>query len=150
MERQEPSEYEVNARRIADSIRLEVLIAYKGDRCPPWGACANNGCCHGDRYRVTLKLRRPGDAPRLMPAAGHTISFDFWNSLHDSTRGVRPGYYDILACVSSDLSAPTDADEVAEEFGPMKPSQALVIAKHAARLQAFFTDDEVKALGEIQ
>lgn len=61
-----------------------------------------------------------------------------------------PTEYTILACVSSDMSCPTDADEVHAEFGDMRPSQAEAIAAHARKLQAFFTEEERAILSEVQ
>lgn len=130
------SEYEANAQRIAREIGLVVRAAFKGDRCPPWEH--EKGCIHGDRYRVTLKLR------------GRSLSFDFWNSLAATQANKRPGYYDILSCVGAEASAPTDPDEVVSEYGRMEPWQAVAVAKFAQRLQNFFTEDELRQLSEIQ
>jgi hypothetical protein len=81
---------------------------------------------------------------------GRSYGFDFWNSLNDSQNGKTPGYYDILACIASDATCPTDPDEVAREFGPMPPSQCVAVAKAAKALRAFFSKEEIEALTEIQ
>ena len=129
--------YESKAKRIAKSIGLAVEVSrHPEGGCPPWGG----GACdhaHGDRYRIRLKR------------GGRSIGFDFWNSRHDSERGERPGYYSILACVASDASGPTDPDEIAAEYGPMRPSQAIAVARHSARLRAFLTEREIERLGEV-
>lgn len=174
MERQTTTtDYEANAQRIAASLGLTVKIAYKGDRCPPWGDgsargkigvthCGGCGSVHGDRYRVTLRLKW---TDRHSPTCNdindrrarvscvcrdRSLSFDFWGSYRDKQDGKRPGYYDILACVSLEAVRPTDPDEVVEEYGTMKPSQAVAVATHAKRLQGFFTGAELTALSEIQ
>lgn len=131
------SEYETQAQRVAREMGLTVKAAYKGDKCPQW---CDGKHQHGDRYRVTL----------FNGASHRSLSFDFWNSLMDVQRGDRPSYYDILSCVSSEATSPTDPDEVVAEFGEMKPSQAIRIAKWAAKLQAFFTEAEIDALSEIR
>ena len=130
------STYEEQAQRVAQAIGLTVKAAFKGDKCPQWEKpCKHQHC---DRYRITLRK------------AGRSISFDWWNSINDIQKGTRPDYYDILSSVSSDAFSPTDPDEVVAEFGEMKPSRAVTIAKFAAKLQAFFTEDELTALGEIR
>ena len=129
------STYEVEARRVASKIGLTVKAEQKGDGCPPWKTPCD--CIHGDRYRVTLRKKR------------RSMSFDFWNSLKDMQDGKEPGYYDVLSCISSDATGPTDPDEVVEEYGDMKPSQAIAAAKFSARLQAFFSGEEIDALGEV-
>jgi hypothetical protein len=132
------SGYENKARRIANDLGLRMTAEQVGTECPKWGQ--KNGRCehiHGLHYKVTLRRR------------GRSLSFDFWNSQHDAQKGKEPGYYDILSCVSADASMPTDPDEIAEEFGPMPPSQAIAAATFSARLMAFFSGEELRQLSEI-
>jgi hypothetical protein len=121
----EHNEYEAQAERFLKRFNLTIKAAFKGDRSPPWE----------DRYRVTIKRGNK-----------KSISFDFWKG-HD---GKALTAYDILASISREATSPTDPDEVAAEFGDMKPSQAIRIAKFAKRLQSFFTEQELEALTEIQ
>lgn len=58
-----------------------------------------------------------------------------------------PTNYGILACLS--VSYFKDADEVAEEFGSMKPSQAQAIFEQDQELQRIFSEDQLEALSEI-
>jgi len=131
MERQ----YEQQAESFLTEHGLSIRMAFKGDRCPPW---ETGLCTHGDRYRITIKR-----------VTGTSISFDFWNSQADMQTNKRPTAYDVLTCISSDAFSPTDPDEVAEEFGNMRPSQAIAIARFATKLQAFFDEEELEALSEI-
>ena len=129
--------YEKQTSEFLEAHGLTIRAAFKGDKCPAW---ENEGShIHGDCYRITI--RRKG---------GRSVSFDFWNSQADSQNDKRPTPYDILSCVSADAFSPTDPDEVAAEYGDMKPSQAIAVARFAKRLQAFFWEDELEALGEIQ
>jgi|SRR3990172_7084953 len=148
----EREEYETQAQEFLSHFGLEIKVAFKGDRCPPWDDYRH---IHGDRYRVTIKRARQEYRPSLTKPGFHSltpqsISFDFWNSQADMQAGNRPSAYQILSVVSSEGSAPTDPDEVVEEYGEMKPSQASALAKFARRLQAFFTEEELEALQEIQ
>lgn len=130
------SGYENKARRIAREIGLTMRAEHMSDRCPPWEGDSRH--VHGDRYRITLHKD------------GRSLSFDFWNSQHDMERGIDPGYYDVLSSVGSDAQSPTDPDEVAREYGDMRPSQAIAVARFAERLQRFFTESELEKLAEIQ
>jgi len=141
--------YEQRAQQIARAMGLTIAVAFKGDRCPPWanGQELHNACpkcytIHGDRYRVTLRLPTPFGFLR-------SLSFDYWGSLADRESGRRPGYYDILTRVDGDATSPTDPDEVYREYGAITPSRAVAIAKHSARLQAFFTSAELTRLAEV-
>lgn len=173
------NEYEAQAQMVATSLGLTVKLAFKGDRCPPWRGgdnsykgqpyCGQCGVVHGARYRVTLRFGpyEPDDCPigksQHTPPGYHartgcfhprrprvSLSFDFWGSYHDKTTGKRPGVYDVLAVVSADADNSVDPDEINRECGPMAPSQAVAIAKHSARLKAFFTSEELTTLQELQ
>jgi hypothetical protein len=131
------NEYETKARSIAAAIGLRVTATMHPEGgCPGWRKRCDH--VHGDRYKVTLRKGR------------RSLRFDFWNSMHDAQRGIEPGYYDVLSCVSSDAHMPTDPDEVVDELGEMPPSQAIATAKFAERLQAFFTEGELEQLAEIR
>jgi len=129
-------EYEAQAERFLKRFNLTIKTAFKGDRCPPWD---NERHIHGDRYRVTIRR-----------ANNKSISFDFWNSLNDKEKNIKPTPYGILACISNDASSPTDPDKVAEEYGEIKPSQAIRIARFAKKLQTFFSETELEELYKIQ
>ena len=132
----EHKEYEAQAERFLDEFNLTLRVAFKGDKCPPWD---DHRHIHGDRYRITIKRK-----------AGKSISLDFWNSLSDVRQGNRPTAYDVLSCISAESQSPTNPDEVAKEFGGMKPSEAIAVAKFATRLQRFFSNHELEQLAEIQ
>lgn len=142
-EQRREHEYETLAQRFLDNNHLILRATFKGDKCPSW--CDGTKHIHGDRYRVTIKRDGTGAIPLT-----NSISFDFWNSLNDAQEGKKPTAYTVLACISSDVSMPTDPDEVVQELGEMKPSQAIATAKFAKRLQGFFRDKEIEELSEIQ
>jgi len=140
----EPTAYETQAQEFLDRFSLRLKATFGDSRCPSW---ESGNCLHGDHYRITIRRNA-----REWRGSGHkmAISFDFWNSYQDMREGKAPTAYDVLASISSDVHMPTDPDEVVEELGDMKPSQAIAVAKFARRLQAFFTESEQDALMEIQ
>ena len=143
----ERNEYEAKAQEFLDKHDLTIKMAFKGDRCPPWQG--KGGCIHGDRYRITVKRAAEEFGSSITAFGPRSISFDYWNSMADMQADRRPSVYDILSTLASESHAPTDPDEVAEEFGDTPPSQAIAIAKFAQRLQDFFTEQEFGDLGEI-
>ena len=143
----ELSEYEKQAQTFLKRYNLTLHIRRGPDKCPPWD---NASHIHGSHYLVTIRSApsRRGRNPENPGAMA--VSFPFWNSLHDKANGKGPSAYDILTCVASDAHSPTDPDEVAEEYGEIKPSIAIAAADGAKELQAFFTERELDALAEIQ
>lgn len=138
------NEYLDKAKGFLKRFDLSCTARRADDRCPAW---CDGKHIHGNHYRVTIS--RGGGWPASGCGSG-SISFDFWNSHHDMTNGKLPDAYGLLSCVSSESSMPTDPDEVVAEMGDMKPSQAIRVADFAKRLQAFFSEDELEALREIQ
>ena len=130
-------EYNKQAQAFLDTFGVKLKVDMRNDKCPPWNH--TGGCQHGDHYRVTLRK-----------ADKRSLSFDFWGSIVDMQNHKDPTAYAVLTCLGIDVQAPTDPDEVAEEFGDMKPSEAIAIAKFARRLQRFFSEEEVQELSEIQ
>jgi len=144
----ERTDYDKQAQDFLDKHGLTIRAAFKGDRCPPWDD-HKRGCTHGDRYRVTIKRNAEEFGSSITAFGPRSISFDYWNSYHDMRESKRPTAYDVLTTVGSDSQPPTDADEVLEEYGPMKIAQARLVATFARRLQDFFTEQELEDLSEI-
>ena len=154
------TDYDRQATEFLREYGFDITIEGGQGECPPWadgkgGKCPRGECgsTHGGDYIVTIS--RPGECKIGHPPferCDHQkeLSFPFWGSLADYREAKDPSWYDVLSCLSSDASYSTSPDEVAEEFGPMKPSQALRIADFAWRLQHFFSKAELEALSEIQ
>lgn len=137
-------------------------------------ACDECGTVHGEKYRVTIQRKdKKGslsfdywaswascnvEVTRNMIGNGGAFKkagLPYWESSKYFVGNVvkrkhTPTYYDILSCLSSDLSMPTDPDDVVREFGSMMPSQAIKIAEFARKLQAFFSEEEKAILAEVQ
>jgi hypothetical protein len=128
------------AQAFLDQHKLKLRTTYKADKCPLW--CDGN-CQHGDRYRITISRK-----------AESRLSFDFWNSQNDSAEGKEPTAYDVLACISSEVHCPNTFSEFCSEFGydedsRKAPAMFRRCDSFATRLRAFFTEEELKALSEI-
>jgi hypothetical protein len=158
--------YHAEAAAFLDAHQLDVLITLsEDDKCPPWTphvpsvkGCRKCGMVHGDQYRVTI--RRAGTTVTALherqpaPLTPHSISFDFWGSPRDRETHCSITAYDVLACVSADANCPTDRDNAIAEMGMdpdshRKYQSALRIARFAARLQRFFTLDELADLAKV-
>lgn len=148
-----------------------------GERLPnPYKShgCSECGDMHGDKYRVTIKRvgkkgsvsfdywaswadcnveitgKMVGNGPAFKKTGLPYYDANKYFVGNVVKRKHTPSYYDILCCVSSDASGPTDPDEVVREYGNMLPSRAIAIAAHARKLQTFFTADELTLLTEVQ
>ena len=142
------TQYDSQAQEFLQRFGFTLKIIEGEAKCPPWDD-HKAGCQHGTHYRIGMYRRITAEEKPLMTRVLH---FDFWGSINDMMHGRALSPYDILACLGSEATFPTDADEVAAEFGngDMKPSQAIAIARFARRLQRFFTEAEIEALSRIQ
>jgi hypothetical protein len=135
------SEYEAQANEFLNKFGLSFKAAWKGGDAPAW---AKDGRPHGDKYRVTIKRK-----------GGRSVSFDFWNSFHDTQLGIPPTAYGVLACISGDIHCPDTFEDFCDEYCYDEDSRnAERIFKAASafmrKLRAFFTEDEIEALSEIR
>ena len=133
-------DYDQHAEDFLREFNLALKVVLKGEGCLSWDH--KDGCKHGDHYRVTVKDK----------THKQSLSFDFcWGSIKDMGEQKAPSAYDILACLSSEVSYSTDPGEVAGEFGrDMMPSQAITVARFARKLQNFFTVEQQEALAGIR
>jgi hypothetical protein len=133
-EKHDDESYEQHAARLADIVGLRVEIKQGVPKCPAWGKSAVGGVhcpygkCdghHGKHWRVALHT------------AHSNYELSFWQSVHDDMQPYhKPGLYDVLSCL--DWQGPVDPDEIAEEYGPMKPSQAIACAEQNRALRALW------------
>lgn len=120
--------------------------------CPPWGngdwerrppeGCHNCGSVHGHKYAVTIAAN--GRKP---------FKFDFWDSYANRDRNtITP--YDALACISGDVTCPDTFSAFCSELGFCEDSRrdfAMYqrVLRFAAKAKAFFTEEELSDLSEI-
>jgi len=133
-EKRDDETYEAHAERIARAVGLRVEIQAGRPKCPQWGErgegprhCPYGRCTgyHGKHWAVALHA----------PQSSHTLSF--WSSVADESKPFhKPTVYDVLSCL--EWNGPTDPDEIAEEYGPIKPSRAIACAEQNRALRALF------------
>jgi len=147
--------YDTGVQTFLDKFGLTLKVSAGNGQCPRWGHERTTGgvkkCWHGDHYRITIRrTKATGPSQR-------TLSFDFWGDHFSPTEtGYAPNADDVLTTISWDAQASTDPDEVAEQFDglfssgdPMKPSDAIAVARFARRLKSFFSAEEIDALNDI-
>ncbi len=141
-----PSQYDKQAEAFLKRFGITFKAVLSGTKAPPW----EEGCLHGHHYIVTLSK---GGAP-CVPRS--EVSFDFWGSKKDREDGVRElTAYSVLACISGDITCPDSFSEFCAEYGHDADSRKAEgtfrrCAAFAKRLRAFFTDEEIEQLQEIQ
>ena len=127
--------YEQHAERIALAVGLRVEIKQGRPKCPKWGNLSISGThcpygkCngfHGKHWSIALH-----------PLHGTSYVFSFWQSLNDDALSLhKPTTYDVLTCL--DWNGSTDPDEISEEYGGLKPSQAIACAEQNRALNSMF------------
>jgi hypothetical protein len=144
---------------LASAATTLTATVYPGDMqsAPAW-VFGNEK--HGLKYRVTFRR------------TGKQIAFDFWDSLRNrqiiqraldsgdirdriAARRAVPDAYSVLACLSSDAYCPASFDGFCDEYGYDNDSRKALATfkrcrKLAEKLMAFFTEDELAKLAEIQ
>ncbi len=131
------SQYDHNAAEFLKRFGITMRIVLSDSKPAAWEV-------HGHHYRITLS--RPGQSGRL--------AFDFWGSQKDAEEGEDPSQYDVLSCIASDIHTPETFEDFCSEYGDdpdsIKAKQTWKRAHaHAQRLRAFFNDEEISALAEI-
>lgn len=152
------NEYETQAQTFLDRFGFVLTIERGSAKKEPgwitdkdrrfWVARLGEYCTHGAHFVITIE-RTAGKGSMMIPPHNKR-TFDFWGSIHDLEKNLKPTPYAVLSCIGGDANGETTADAVYEEVGDIKPSQAEAIAQAARDWQAFFTGEELKAVGEIQ
>ncbi len=131
------ADYEKQANDFLNKHGITFQAIFKGDKCPPWD---DDKHIHGDRY--LCKFKRDGKR----------FSLSFWNSKHDQLNGNKPTAYDVLACLEK--YEPEDFKNWAEGYGYDTDSRKVyktynAVCKEWDKVNAFFTDEELEELQEI-
>lgn len=127
------NEYEERAYKFLTRNKIYFRFECLGELPANWQP---SGLC----YQVSMKKFTP---------TNKQISFKFWDSKYNQENGIEPTAYDVLACLSSDITL-IDPEEIISEGLTDSMKQARMIARFAARLQKFFTPSEQAELTEIQ
>lgn len=150
-------EYEQKAKDFLSRFGIAFsAVPVKGWECPP--RCDkqdedidrhNHGLCYTITLAQTKGLRRMGARKRK------SLAFPFWASAKNYEEGRAVAEYDVLSCLSSEITTPNKFEEFCSEFG-YDPDSRKVYATWedahdlACRLRAFFTAAQQEALKDIQ
>ena len=113
--------------------KIKMTFECLGNTPAPWDP---SGLC----YQVTMKKYTPSNKQ---------CTFKFWDSRRNMDLGEKPTAYDVLACISGDVTY-DDPEELISEGLADNMTSARKIARFAKRLQKFFTPAEQAELSEIQ
>lgn len=152
------NEYHEQAEKFLTANGIKFRATLSDSKPPPWTDTDKpwTELKTGHHYRVTLSR---GDIPAWKAAnqcGAKRLTFDFWGSIADAEAGktdIQP--YDVLACISGDVSTPDTFKDFCSEFGydtdSIKAKQMFTrCSNFASRLRAFFTEAEQQQLQEIQ
>ena len=134
------SEYDQQAEEFLKEHNLGFGATYK--EC---GRYFEGDTAERNIYRI--RIRRNNN--------GHSITFNFGQSIADTENWEKPTAYSVLACLSSDITCPYDFEEFCGEYGYDEDSRTAErifkkTSKFAERLNNFFREGEKEDLAEIQ
>lgn len=152
------NEYHEQAEKFLNANGIKFRATLSDAKPPPW---KNDRAQHelndvNHHYRVTLsrgEISRTGLRPSVLEKR---FTFDFWGSAADAKAGKTDIHaYEVLACISGDVNTPDTFREYCAEMGDSEDSiKALQTFRRchnfAKRLRAFFTEQEIEQLQEIQ
>lgn len=135
------SEYDKQAQAFLNKFGLKVSVTYLDNNPPAWDEEQSHDRL---RYRVTIQRK---DTHK-------SLSFIFWDSIANAERGERPKPYDVLASTSAESHIYDDFEDFCSEFGYSTDSRKAErtwknIDKFAKRINAFFSEEELETLREI-
>ena len=135
------SEYDEQADKFLKDNNLIMEIKEDMQSPPPW--YKEDKRDYGIKYRVTIK-----DGSR-------SVTFPFWNSVYARDRKEKLKPYSVLACISGDVYCPETFEDFCSEYDYDTDSRRAERTFHesdvfARKLRAFFTEDEISQLVEIQ
>lgn len=123
---------------LADTGTTLTIIEAVPQKTPLW---AKKGEKHGTHYSVTLENKN------------HRYTFDFWDSIANKEKNIKPEAYEILACLSPLYE--DSFEEFCDSFGydidsitAEKTYKACV--DQDRNLRKLFTHAEIEKLTEIQ
>ena len=134
------SEYDQQAEEFLGNHNLSFGATYKNCERYFEGDTAER-----DIYRI--RIRRKDN--------GHSITFNFGQSIADTEKGEKPTAYSVLASLSGDITCPYDFKEFCGEYGYDEDSRTAErifkkVSKFAERLSNFFSEDEKEDLLKIR
>lgn len=146
----ETTDFKKQATDFLEKFNIKFAAKLTDAKPPPWAEDVNG--IYGHHYKITLSKGERGQGVKF----GQRVTFDFWSSLRDSQHGIRTvDAYTVLAAVSGDVNCPEDFHEFCGEYGYDEDSRKAErtfkgAAAFGRRLRAFFTQEEITELQEIQ
>ena len=136
------SEYEIQAETFLGKFDLEVSFKLLDKNVPKW---EEHNQPH-NHYEIKVSRKKSYAKP---------LSFQWWDSIDSTQKNIKPSAYDALTTLSSESYTYQSFADFASEFGYDQDSRkALRTYKEvqilAAKINAFFTTEEIEALREIQ
>lgn len=144
----EKSSYDISAEKFLTRFGISFRAALSDSKPAPWDVA-------GHHYRVTLSRSIDPYDQSTGREYPKRLTFDFWGCRADLEAGIKAvSAYSILSCIASDVHCPDTLEEFCAEYGgdenELETQQTFRRAsKFALRLKAFFTPEEIEALGEI-
>lgn len=135
-----PSMYDIQAETFLKKNNITFKAVLIGKKCPLW--CDGKEHIHGKEHRATFRKK-----------GSKSLSLPFWNSMIDAENGKTPTAYDVFSAITK--NDPGRYEDFCSEYGLDTDSRTAektykAVAKEWKKVQAFFTEEEIEQLQEIQ
>jgi hypothetical protein len=142
MAKKQKSEYEIQAEKFLEKFNLAVSFKLLDKNVPKW---EEHNQPH-NHYKIIVSRKTSYAKP---------LSFQWWDSIDSTEKNIKPSAYDALTTLSSESYTYSSFEDFASEFGyDIDSRKALRTYKEvqilAARINSFFTIEEIEGLREIQ
>jgi hypothetical protein len=158
------SKYELQAIDFLTKNRIVFGVRFTGNVAPPWEEwlrATSTRKLPNFRWLAILQRRDNWSEVGSVKEDGTGLQVDFWTHLEKYIKStgdngpVTPTAYDVLACISSDVSMSDNFGNWCSDFGWDTDSRKALATferckELAAKLKAFFTADELEQLEEIR
>ena len=129
------TKYDIQAENFLNKFGLKITFEFISLDNPNWDKTNLH-----NHYKVTIT--RKGKA-------GQKLSFQWWDSIHNTKDNIQPTAYDALTTISSNMTEYANFNEFCSEFGYDNDSiNALNIYKEysklATRINKYFTEKRIR------
>lgn len=146
------SDYDKQAKEFLERNKLQMTITEVPYTEPIWEDIIYLEPRYKYRVAIYSPMKLEYDAT---PSCQRRILFNFWGSVSDAKRGLKPSSYDVLASIIGDADCPDTFEEFCEGYGydedSRKAKKTFRLANaFAKKLRKFFREEEITELQEIQ
>jgi hypothetical protein len=134
MAKKQKSEYEIQAEKFLEKFNLAVSFKLLDKNVPKW---EEHNQPH-NHYKIIVSRKTSYAKP---------LSFQWWDSIDSTEKNIKPSAYDALTTLSSESYTYSSFEDIDSRKALRTYKEVQILA---ARINSFFTIEEIEGLREIQ